>query len=330
MKRWRQKIVLQALISIALSVGASEMKAQSLGGFLDSLNSQKPGQNGAKSQEKSQSPSQTIKNLFGDINPKSDTPDGQDKNRGGGLNLGKTVGKVFDAHHNTILGPMGRYYLGRKLSAHVLGRYATLPQSDLRTKYVRSIVLTLLAASNYAGNHKEPLVIILRDKSVINAFSAPGNFVFISTGMLDFVQNEDELAFVLAHEVAHVELDHGLNAVKSKQGTDLVKDVAGNAFPGLGGVLGNMMGYMENGFSADLEGEADRRGAELAAKAGYNARAGVNVIRRLEKSHGHQHAKGYPKDRTSIVARVANSSSQVPEKLVQTRSRRFDEIIRNR
>ena len=330
MRRWRQKIVLQALISIALGVGASEMKAQSLGGFLDSLNSQKPGQNGAKSQEKSQSPSQTIKNLFGDINPKSDTPDGQDKNRGGGLNLGKTVGKVFDAHHNTILGPMGRYYLGRKLSAHVLGRYATLPQSDPRTKYVRSIVLTLLSASNYAGNHKEPLVIILRDKSVINAFSAPGNFVFISTGMLDFVRNEDELAFVLAHEVAHVELDHGLNAVKSKQGTDLMKDVAGNAFPGLGGLLGNMMGYMENGFSADLEAEADRRGAELAAKAGYNPRAGVNVIRRLEKSQGHQHAKGYPKDRTSIVARVADASSQVSEKLVQIRSRRFDEIIRNK
>ena len=164
MKRWPQKIVLHAVISIALSVGASDVKAQSLGGFLDSLNSQKPGQNGGQSQEQSQSPSQTIKNLLGGIKPNSDTPEGQGETPGGGVNLGKMVGKVFDAHHNTILGPMGRYYLGRKLSAHVLGRYATLPQSDLRTKYVRSIVLTLLAASNYAGNHKEPLVIILRDK----------------------------------------------------------------------------------------------------------------------------------------------------------------------
>ena len=238
MRQWSRTLVLQAVIFIALSIGAIELNAQSLGGFLDSLNSQKAGQNGGKSQEQSQSPSQTMKNLFGGIKPNSNTPKGQGKKPGGGLNLGKTIGKVFDSHNNTILGPMGRYYLGRKLSAHVLGRYATLPQSDPRIKYVRSIVLTLLATSNYAGNHKEPLVIILRDKSVINAFSAPGNFVFISTGMLDFVRNEDELAFVLAHEVAHVELDHGLNAVKSKQGTDLMKNVAGNAFPGLGGLLG--------------------------------------------------------------------------------------------
>ena len=156
MRQWSRTLVLQAVIFIVLSIGAIELNAQSLGGFLDSLNSQKAGQNGGKSQEQSQSPSQTMKNLFGGIKPNSDTPKGQGKKPGGGLNLGKTIGKVFDSHNNTILGPMGRYYLGRKLSAHVLGRYATLPQSDPRIKYVRSIVLTLLATSNYAGNHKEP------------------------------------------------------------------------------------------------------------------------------------------------------------------------------
>ena len=97
MKRWPQKIVLHAVISIALSVGASDVKAQSLGGFLDSLNSQKPGQNGGHSQEQSQSPSQTIKNLLGGIKPNSDTPEGQGETPGGGVNLGKMVGKVFDA-----------------------------------------------------------------------------------------------------------------------------------------------------------------------------------------------------------------------------------------
>ena len=313
--------------ALSFSIGAN---AQSLEGFLDALNTTSKNQGKETPEKKGKSPGGELQNLFGSVKSNADKPRDKAKKVPGGFGIGKIVGNVFDAHNNTVLGPMGRYYLGRKLSAHVLGRYTTVPQSDLRSKYVRKIVVTLLAGSNYAGNYKQPLVIIFKDKNVINAFSAPGNFVFISTGMLDFVRNEDELAFVLAHEVAHVELDHGLNAVKSKQGTDLVKDVAGQAFGGLDGLLGNLMGYMENGFSADLEAEADRRGAELAAQAGYNARAGVNVIQRLEGSHGHRHAKGYPKDRTGIVERVANSSPKVPEKFLKIRSRRFNEIIRKR
>ncbi len=42
--------------------------------------------------------------------------------------------------------------------------------------------------------------------------------MFVTTGMLKFLRNEDELAFVLAHEVAHIELDHGLNAIKQNEG----------------------------------------------------------------------------------------------------------------
>jgi Zn-dependent protease with chaperone function len=242
----------------------------------------------------------------------------------GGSDPFKMIGDAMEAKKNSTLGPMGRYYLGRKLSAQVIGLYKPLPFEDKRTKYVRDVVMTILGASNYAGNYKDPLVVVLDDKKLINAFAAPGNFVFISTGMLEFVESEDELAFVLAHEIAHIELDHGLNAIKSKQGMDLFQSGTGGAMPGLDGLFG----FMENGFSANLEGEADERGAQLTARAGYDPKAGVAVIERLEKLQGRKHGTGYPADRKSAVQRVASGSRTVSPDSVKSRQARFGSNVR--
>jgi Zn-dependent protease with chaperone function len=248
-----------------------------------------------------------------------------DKKSGGGMNFGGMVGKTLEAGKNSNLGPMGRYYLGRKLSAQVIGLYSPLPSNDKRTQYVRNIVMTILGASNYAGNYKDPVVVVLKDQKLVNAFAAPGNFVFVSTGMLDFIKTEDELAFVLAHEIAHIELDHGLNAIKSKQGADLFKDAAGGAMmAGLDGLFNSM----ENGFSADLEGEADRRGAELAAKVGYDPNAGIKVIERLEMLQGRKHGTGYPADRKSAIQTFARARPPISPDVVQLRTKRFNGVIR--
>lgn len=244
--------------------------------------------------------------------------------KSGGMNPMELIGNAMEAGKNSTLGPMGRYYLGRKLSAQVIGLYKPLPFDSKETQYARDVVMTILGASNYAGNYKDPLVVVLDDQKLINAFAAPGNFVFISTGMLNFVESEDELAFVLAHEIAHIELDHGLNAIKQKQGADLFKDVAGDAMPGLDGLFD----FMENGFSADLEGEADRRGAQLAVAAGYDPRAGVDVIERLEKLQGRKHGTGYPADRKSAVQSVASTSNPVSKEAITTRTQRFEANVR--
>ena len=233
------------------------------------------------------------------------------------------IGKAMKATENTALGPMGRFYLGRKLSAQVLGLYASLPPDHQSSMYAHDVVMTLVGSSHFAENYRTPVVVVLDDDGLINAFAAPGNFVFVSTGMLNFVDSEDELAFVLAHEIAHIELDHGLNAIKKKQSADLFKDFAGNKFEG----LGDLLDIAENGFSADLEGEADTRGAEIAASAGYDPQAGVAVIDKLEALQGRKHATGYPVDRKSAVSEVASRFEKNSESGIRVRLKRFNERL---
>ena len=198
-------------------------------------------------------------------------------------NFMSVIGESIEAMENTNLGPVGKFMLGRKLSAMVIGKYPNLLElNDPRHKYVRDITFTILGTSRYYGNYKDPVVIIIDDDKLVNAFAAPGGFIFISTGMLNFLESEDELAFVLAHEIGHIELDHGLNAVIQKTSGDLFKKGAG----GMGvsdSFFGGMIDFAENGYSKDLEMEADGRGAILAVRAGYDVNAALNVIKKFEK-----------------------------------------------
>lgn len=266
--------------------------------------------------------SDALKGMIGGGGSKAESDEGSESR---GLNMGDLFSNAMKARRDATLGPMGRYYLGRKLAAQVIGRYKPISMSSPRSQYVQMITRTVLGASNYAGNYKAPLIVLLDDDDLVNAFAAPGNFIFVSTGMLNFVESEDELAFVLAHEIAHVELDHGLNAIKQKQGAALFKDAIGDS---MAGGLEGLFGAMENGYSADLEGEADARGAQLAILAGYDAMAGVRVIERLEQLQGRKHGTGYPQNRVNAVKTVATASSQPEVGALDQRLDRFHDILR--
>tara|TARA_B100000963_G_scaffold186182_1_gene161890 strand:+ start:1079 stop:2050 length:972 start_codon:yes stop_codon:yes gene_type:complete len=250
------------------------------------------------------------------------TSDGKKGSMG---NFMSVIGDSIEAMENVNLGPVGKFMLGRKLSAMVIGKYPNLVEiKDPRHKYVRDITFTILGTSRYYGNYKDPVVIIIDDDKLVNAFAAPGGFIFISTGMLNFLESEDELAFVLAHEIGHIELDHGLNAVIQKTSGDLFKKGAG----GMGisdSFFGGMIDFAENGYSKDLEMEADGRGAILAVRAGYDVNAALNVIKKFEKKSGHTHASGYPDDRSAIIKEI--SKTNISPEILSFRKKRFQKII---
>ncbi len=271
-------------------------------------------------------------------NPLGNLLGGDKKNPLGGMLGGKSDGKKggmgnfmsvikdgIEAAENVNLGPVGKFMLGRKLSAMVIGKYPNLLDiNDPRHKYIRNITFTILGTSRYYGNYKDPVIIVINDDKLVNAFAAPGGFIFISTGMLNFLESEDELAFVLAHEIGHIELDHGLNAVIQKTSGDLFKKGAG----GMGmsdSFFGGMIDFAENGYSKDLEMEADGRGAILAVRAGYDVNAALNVIKKFEKKTGHTHASGYPDDRSAIIKEI--SKTNISPEILSLRKKRFQKII---
>ncbi|MBS4096181.1 MAG: M48 family metallopeptidase [Sulfuricella sp.] len=119
----------------------------------------------------------------------------------------------------------------------------------------------------------------------INAFAAPGGVVVVNTGLLRATDSAEELAGVLAHEIAHVELRHGLKAVFKNLGLRALLSLA------LGDYSGTLAGeatasLTEMKFSRDAENQADHAGLQRLAQAGIDPRAMPRFFTKLAGKEG--------------------------------------------
>jgi predicted Zn-dependent protease len=200
--------------------------------------------------------------------------------------------------------PAEEHYIGRSVSAQILARYKVHPDKKLQ-EYVNLVGLAVLAApepkKTLTGYH----FIVLEGKEV-QAVSAPGGFIFLTEGTIRKARDEDELAAVLAHEIAHVSLNHGIGAIsaatRNKSIALLVQGVGqtGAAVAGAGGdtetqqlaelaaafgdAIQDITGQLlEKGYSRDLEIEADKTAAKYMESSGYSRGALTTYLQALEK-----------------------------------------------
>jgi predicted Zn-dependent protease len=111
------------------------------------------------------------------------------------------------------------------------------------------------------------------DDPTVNAFCMANGKVYIHLGMLARVQNESQLATVLAHEGAHFVYRHSYQNMQSAHSGSAIMLTATILFGGIGQLLGGLVGVSSiAGFSRDLEREADRIGFQRLSKAGYDVR----------------------------------------------------------
>jgi predicted Zn-dependent protease len=117
----------------------------------------------------------------------------------------------------------------------------------------------------------------------INAFALPGGFVFITRPLLEFCQwDQDELAFILGHEMAHIVQGHVMDRLLANS---MMRATLGRLTP-VGGILGQpIIGLAANllnqAYSQDDELEADRVALQLAGIAGFDATAAARLFTRL-------------------------------------------------
>lgn len=143
------------------------------------------------------------------------------------------------------------------------------------TDFVEEIVHRLTAQ---APGARFDYQVKLVDAPEINAFALPGGFLYVNRGLVEAVRSEGELAGVLAHEVAHVAQRHGTRqatkGTAAQAGLSVLQRVLGRNDNETGKIVGVVGGVGLNAaflkFGRDDEREADRVGAGIMAKAGYD------------------------------------------------------------
>jgi predicted Zn-dependent protease len=164
--------------------------------------------------------------------------------------------------------------LGNEAAAQVRKQYKTLDNKAIQD-YVAKIG-NRLAATSEARASGFPFTFTVIVDPTLNAFALPGGPMFINTGLFPPLDNEAQLASVMAHEMSHVILRHGTHEATKGQGLSVLaalgKGAAGNST--FGQLLGAGVGAGANAwmlrFSRDAESEADALGSHLMAEAGWD------------------------------------------------------------
>ena len=216
---------------------------------------------------------------------------------------GSAIGKTFES-----ITPEQEYYIGRTVGAVVLNQYKPL-NSDAANHYLNVLGQTLAQFSDkpetFGGYH-----FLIMETDDVNAFSAPGGLIFISRGMIRCCQNEDALAAVLAHEIGHVELQHGLQAISKSRMTSALTILATESAKSFGGkelaqlteafegsIADITSTMMNNGYSREYERQADRVAVTILQRSGYDPNGLTAMLTQMKKQlkpGGHDFAKTHP------------------------------------
>lgn len=176
--------------------------------------------------------------------------------------------------------------IGEGLALEGLQRFGSPVKSEALQRYV-NLVGTAVAANSKRSTI--PYQFAVLDSPVQNAFAVPGGVIFISRALLSVLDNEAELAAVLAHEVGHVSAKH---ALKSTQRAQLLQGVGTITAAGVGGdkgkkfasAIGDMQAVLfDKGLDKEMEYEADSAAMETAYRTGYDPSAMIRVLEKLQK-----------------------------------------------
>jgi predicted Zn-dependent protease len=229
------------------------------------------------------------------------------------------------------------YYVGRAVAARILSTYPLVKNKKL-TEYVNTIGMLLSLHSEKPYTHGGYHFAIL-DTNEMNAFACPGGIIFITKGMLKATSNEEELAAVLAHEIAHVNHRDGISSIKKSRWTEAVTIIGAKATENYGPKeLSKLTSIFEgsiddivktlvvNGYGKSQEYSADKTALTFLAKTGYNAAALKDFLEKQGSSKASE--GGIMKTHPGTADRIDNIKGDLPSagcdpSLIKKRTDRF-------
>jgi len=222
--------------------------------------------------------------------------------------IGESVGMIHPAHAEAIrksagavsrsieeFTPEQEYYIGRSVAAVVLNKYQPYPNQQAN-QYLNVLGQTLAQASDMPEIFRGYRFLVLNSDE-INAFATPGGQVFVTRGLLRCCRSEDAVAAVLAHEIGHIQLQHGIQAIKKARITDAVATIAVESARALapnevamltetfGGAIMDITSTLINsGYSRSFEYEADQAALTILRRVGYDPNGLVEMLMAMGKT----------------------------------------------
>jgi beta-barrel assembly-enhancing protease len=222
------------------------------------------------------------------------------------VNKAQSAKKIGDGLHK--INEQEEIKIGGDLAGMLLGA-APLVEDPAKQQYVNRLGRWLALHSD---RPQLPWKFALIESDDFNAFSTPGGYVLITRGLFDRMRNESELAGVLAHEIAHVERKHHLEALqkalRNQSFTEMQRYFSVSTGNGLAdrftdALLNAGKDLYAKGLDKDAEFEADRIGVVIAARSGYSPYGLAGVLQTLsatteERAYGlHTRTHPLPLDR---------------------------------
>lgn len=192
--------------------------------------------------------------------------------------------------------------LGHDNDVEIRKQYGVVDDPQLAT-YVQQIG-EQLAAHGHRPNLKYTFTVL--DTPDVNAFALPGGYIYITRGILAYLNSEAELAAVLGHEIGHVTARHAVRQMSAAMVTNTGFAIGSILIPQLGSragqsLLNNIGGALLSGYGRDHELEADRLGAEYLARTDYDPQAMIGVLTLLKNQEVFEKAQAAREGRAPRV-----------------------------
>jgi beta-barrel assembly-enhancing protease len=206
--------------------------------------------------------------------------------------------------------------MGRQLALEV-EKQSKLVDDPILSEYINRMGQNLARNSDA----KIPVSFKIIDSDSVNAFTLPGGYVFVNSGLIRLAETEAELAGAMAHEIGHVAARHSTRQQTRQQIANLatVPLIFMGGWTGYavrqGAGLGIPMTFLS--FSRAFEGEADMLGLEYMYKAGYDPNASIDIFERIESLE---------KTKPGLVAKVFATHPMTEDRIAKAQ-KNINEIL---
>ncbi|MBC7541346.1 MAG: M48 family metalloprotease [Candidatus Sericytochromatia bacterium] len=208
--------------------------------------------------------------------------------------------------------------MGRMGDKEILAQFGAYGEGSLNAFVER--VGTTVAAHSDAPTLQWHFRVL--DSPVVNAFALPGGYIYVSRGLLAYLQNEAQLAMILGHEIGHVTARHTAGQITRQNVVGLGLQLGGLFFEGVRPYMGLLQTGMQLLFLTYSRGDetaADALGVTYAIRAGYAAGEGAAFFQTLKRLEAGKQGSTLPTflsthpdpgDREKTILKLAAAAQQ--------------------